>query len=153
MTLDLQIATDESALPSQQQVADWATAALTAAAYDRCDGEAEISVRIVDETEMVQLNGQYRDKHNPTNVLSFPTDFPCDTEIPLLGDLVVCARVVEHEARQQNKELNAHWAHMIVHGTLHLIGYDHINDQEADNMEQLETDILCNLGFPPPYNS
>ena len=84
-------------------------------------------------------------------MLSFPADLPPDLDLPLLGDLVICAPVVEREAAEQGKPIEAHWAHMLVHGCLHLIGYDHIEDNDADIMEALETRILTKLGFPPPY--
>ncbi len=113
--------------------------------------EAEVSLYIVDEAESQELNAQYRGKDKPTNVLSFPADIPEEVGVPLLGDLVVCAPVVEREAQEQGKTLEAHWAHMLVHGSLHLLGYDHIEDDEADVMEALETEIITGLGFPAPY--
>src|SRR5690606_24067449 len=93
----------------------------------------------------------YRHQDKPTNVLSFPADIPAELNLPLLGDLVICAPVVEREAMEQRKTLEAHWAHMVVHGTLHLVGYDHITEPEAEEMESLETKILTGMGFPPPY--
>ncbi len=108
-------------------------------------------MRIVDEDESQQLNGQYRQKDKPTNVLSFPADLPEELQLPLLGDLVICAPVVAREAEDQNKALDAHWAHMLVHGTLHLLGYDHIDETDATEMEALETQIITELGFAPPY--
>jgi probable rRNA maturation factor len=108
-------------------------------------------VYIVDETESQELNFQYRKKNKPTNVLSFPADIPDEVGVPLLGDLVVCAPVVEREAKEQGKTLEAHWAHMLVHGTLHLLGYDHIEDDEANVMEALETRLITQLKFPAPY--
>lgn len=123
--------------------------------------EAELSIRIVTEEESHELNLQYRDKDRPTNVLSFPYEFP--EELPLeiveemeldniyIGDLAICKNVVEKEAQEQNKPLNAHWAHMIVHGCLHLLGYDHITDEDANVMEPLETKIMQDLGFENPY--
>lgn len=115
-------------------------------------GEAlEITIRVVDETESQELNSAYRGKDKPTNVLSFPFEQPPGLNLPLLGDLVVCQSVVATEAEQQNKTLTAHWAHMLVHGTLHLLGYDHINDEEAEQMESLEVQILNSLGIDDPY--
>lgn len=114
---------------------------------------AELSIRIVDEQEGSTLNQQYRGKTGPTNVLSFPAEIPEELGIPLLGDLAICAAVVEREAIEQNKPLDAHWAHMIIHGTLHLLGYDHINDDDAIEMETLETQLLQKLGYDDPYHS
>ncbi len=116
---------------------------------------AAISLRIVDETEGRELNTRYRLRESATaratNVLSFPADLPDWVDDPFLGDLVVCAPVVAREAIAQGKTLAAHWAHMLVHGTLHLLGHDHENEPEAEHMEALETEILGTLGFPPPY--
>lgn len=148
LTLDIQQASSAAGLPDTDQLRHWAGAALN----DRRQ-EVELSLRIVDEPESRQLNHQYRAKDCPTNVLSFPADLPPELDLPLLGDLVICAPVVAREAEEQGKSLLAHWAHMVVHGTLHLLGYDHIEDKDAAVMEQLETDILQQLGFPPPYES
>lgn len=148
LCLDLQVASTAGDLPGSEQIELWASRAL----QDRRE-EAELSVRIVDEDESQELNCQYRHKDKPTNVLSFPADLPPELELPLLGDLVICAPVVAREAAEQHKTLAAHWAHMVVHGTLHLLGYDHIDDDEAEIMEQLETEILLDLGFPAPYES
>ncbi len=146
--LDLQIACTGHDLPEQQAMEHWLQATLSGLRE-----RAEVTVRIVERDESRQLNHQYRHKDSATNVLSFPADLPAELDIPLLGDLVICAPVVNEEARQQDKTHEAHWAHMLVHGTLHLLGYDHINHTEADIMEQLETDILTKLGFPPPYDA
>ncbi|WP_299591485.1 rRNA maturation RNase YbeY [uncultured Microbulbifer sp.] len=146
IVLDVQRATSLSSLPGDQDLVRWAAAAVGAHR-----AEAEISLRIVDEEESQALNSQYRGKHKPTNVLSFPADIPEELGLPLLGDLVICAQVVAREAEQQHKALSAHWAHMVVHGTLHLLGYDHIEDDEAEIMENLETRILAGLGFSDPY--
>ena len=125
----------------------WATAAL------RNEREtAELSVRIVDEQESAALNQQYRGKSGATNVLSFPFDAVTPEPLPILGDLVICAPVVIREAQQQNKPAEAHWAHMCVHGVLHLLGYDHAGDSDAQVMETLETTILLDMGFPAPYS-
>lgn len=148
MILDLQIATEASHLPSQTDIEQWARAAL-----QNGDPDAELSVRIVGNEESQTLNAHYRQKDKPTNVLSFPADLPEGVDIPLLGDLVICAPVVEVEAQQQGKTSQAHWAHMVVHGTLHLQGYDHIDDAEAEVMETLETQILCKMGYPAPYEN
>ncbi|TYA51953.1 rRNA maturation RNase YbeY [Aggregatibacter actinomycetemcomitans] len=147
--IDLQIASaDESGLPTAAQIEQWATAAVQPQS-----GEIEMTVRIVDETESHALNLNYRGKDRPTNVLSFPFECPDEVELPLLGDLVICRQVVEREAQEQEKPLMAHWAHMVVHGSLHLLGYDHIEDDEAEEMESLETQIMIGLGFVDPYLS
>lgn len=149
MIIDLQIACEqESGLPTAEQIEQWATAAV----QPQSD-EVEMTVRIVDEAESHALNLNYRGKDRPTNVLSFPFECPDEVELPLLGDLVICRQVVEHEAQEQDKPLMAHWAHMVVHGSLHLLGYDHIEDDEAEEMESLETQIMTGLGFADPYLS
>ncbi|MTI14868.1 rRNA maturation RNase YbeY [Sansalvadorimonas verongulae] len=144
--IDLQVAGESGNLPSEEQLVAWATAAVR----DERD-EAEISVRIVDVEEGRELNAQWRQKDYATNVLSFPSDLPVELGLPLLGDLVICAPVVEREADEQQKTLTSHWAHMVIHGTLHLLGYDHIEDDEAETMEALETSIMLSLGFNDPY--
>ena len=145
--VDLQIATENiEGLPTEEQIVQWATAAV------QPEGdEVEMTVRIVDEAESHELNLTYRGKDCPTNVLSFPFECPDEVELPLLGDLVICRQVVEREAAEQEKPLIAHWAHMVVHGSLHLLGYDHIEDDEAEEMESLETQIMQGLGFDDPY--
>lgn len=149
MIIDLQIACEqESGLPTAEQIEQWATAAV----QPQTD-EVEMTVRIVDEAESHELNLNYRGKDRPTNVLSFPFECPDEVELPLLGDLVICRQVVEREAQEQDKPLMAHWAHMVVHGSLHLLGYDHIEDDEAEEMESLETQIMTGLGFADPYLS
>lgn len=145
--VDLQIATENlEGLPTEDQIVQWATAAV------QPEGdEVEMTVRIVDEAESHELNLTYRGKDRPTNVLSFPFECPDEVELPLLGDLVICRQIVEREAAEQEKPLMAHWAHMVVHGSLHLLGYDHIEDDEAEEMESLETQIMQGLGFDDPY--
>ncbi|HHF6254734.1 TPA: rRNA maturation RNase YbeY [Haemophilus influenzae] len=145
--VDLQIATENiEGLPAEEQIVQWATAAVQPE-----DNEVEMTVRIVDEAESHELNLTYRGKDRPTNVLSFPFECPDEVELPLLGDLAICRQVVEREAVEQDKPLMAHWAHMVVHGSLHLLGYDHIEDDEAEEMESLETQIMQGLGFDDPY--
>lgn len=151
ITLDLQIAVDEAAaaataLPAAGEFQHWIEAVLA----PRLD-EAELTIRIVDETEITELNRQYRGKQGPTNVLSFPFEAPPGVELPLLGDIIICAAVVAREAAEQEKGPEAHWAHMVVHGTLHLLGYDHIDDGEAEVMETLEIELLASLGYANPY--
>lgn len=144
--VDVQIATSDENIPSDEDFRNWVAAALPG---DRL--ASEITIRVVGFDESQALNAQYRHQDKPTNVLSFPSELPPELQIPLLGDLVVCAGVVEREASEQGKSLCAHWAHMVVHGTLHLLGYDHESDTEAEEMEALETRILSQLGFPAPY--
>jgi probable rRNA maturation factor len=114
--------------------------------------DAELTVRLVDEAESQELNSRYRGKDAPTNVLSFPAELPPGTGIPLLGDIVICAPLVQIEAMAQNKPVRAHWAHLVIHGVLHLIGHDHQGEQEAEAMEALEVDLLFSLGYDNPYD-
>jgi probable rRNA maturation factor len=149
LTVDVQVAAEGDDNPDPDSIRTWLESAL----QDRFDSTntVEVCVRVVDEMESQTLNSQYRGKHSPTNVLSFPANLPKDIPVCHLGDIVICAGVVKREAEQQGKEARAHWAHMVVHGTLHLLGYDHINDADASIMESLETKILTGLLFPPPY--
>lgn len=142
----IQYALPRAGLPAAADIRRWATAALAGGPAD-----AELSVRIVDEKEGAQLNQAYRHKGGATNVLSFPFAAPPYADSPLLGDLVICAPVVEREAREQGKAVAAHWAHMLVHGTLHLLGYDHGGAVQAREMEAREVEILAHLGYPDPY--
>ena len=144
--LDLQQASSASDLPTEAELLRCLQAAVSPFQAD-----AEVTIRIVDETESQQLNFDYREKDKPTNVLSFPFQCPPGIELPLLGDLVICAQVVAREAQEQQKTLQAHWAHMVVHGSLHLLGFDHINDADAEEMEAEEIQILQELGFANPY--
>jgi probable rRNA maturation factor len=146
ITVDLQIIEESSELPSEQQFQSWVEAALSGRKDD-----AELTIRIVDEQESQQLNHDYRDKDKSTNVLSFPFEAPPGVIINLLGDLIICANVVKMEAQNQHKTIIAHWAHMVTHGCLHLLGYDHINNEDAQIMEYIEIDILQGLGFDDPY--
>ena len=148
VTLDLQIACADSAgLPSETQLQQWLDTAVLP-----FQQEAEVTIRLVDEAESNELNLTYRGKDNPTNVLSFPFECPPGVEdFPLLGDLIICRQVVEQEASEQQKTLESHWAHMVIHGSLHLLGYDHIEDEEAEEMEALEKEFMQTLGFPDPY--
>lgn len=149
--LDLQVAcANEADLPSEAQLTTWLTTALSSVP-DTQDIEWEVTVRIVDTEESQALNRDYRGQDKPTNVLSFPFEAPPGIELPLLGDLVVCRQVVEQEARAQQKSLMDHWAHMIIHGCLHLLGFDHIKDDEAQIMEAKEVVLLAQLGINNPY--
>lgn len=146
--IDLQIASENSEnLPTLAQFSQWASQAVRAENL-----EPEITIRIVDEAESHHLNFTYRHKDRPTNVLSFPFECPEEVELPLLGDLVICRQIVEKEALEQGKPLLAHWAHLTVHGCLHLLGYDHIEKEEALEMESLESQIMQGLGFADPYS-
>ncbi|WGZ95904.1 MAG: rRNA maturation RNase YbeY [Candidatus Thiothrix putei] len=152
MSLELDIQNPEAytSIPAEADLLRWAQAAWSA------DAEAGVVVRIVNEAESQALNRAYRDKDYPTNVLSFPYDAPSipedDDDIEYLGDLVICLPVVEREAAEQGKTATQHWAHLLIHGLLHLQGYDHITDTEAEEMEALETALLLKLGFPDPYH-
>ena len=143
--VDVQFAVETAGLPAADDFADWARAAL--AGRD----PAELTVRVVGREESHELNAAYRGKDAPTNVLSFPADLPEAVGLALLGDIVICAPLVAEEARAQGKAERAHWAHLTVHGVLHLLGHDHQSDDEAAAMEALETGILASLGFPDPY--
>jgi len=113
--------------------------------------EAELVVRVVDIKEIQELNRTYRHKDSPTNVLSFPFEAPEGLDLPILGDIVICHEVVVNEASEQAKSVAAHWAHMVVHGVLHLLGFDHVDDTEAEEMEALEVKILAGLAYANPY--
>ncbi|AFH94915.1 TPA: rRNA maturation RNase YbeY [Providencia stuartii] len=145
--LDLQLACEETTgLPDEALFQRWLEAVLP-----KFQPQSEVTIRIVDEEESHHLNLTYRGKDKPTNVLSFPFEAPPEVELPLLGDLIICRQVVEQEAIEQQKSAEEHWAHMVVHGCLHLLGYDHIEDDEAEEMESLETEILAELGYADPY--
>ena len=159
MIVDLQIVSESKELPTLAQLEQWAQLALRIA-----DSEAEITIRIVDDEESNELNLQYRGKDKPTNVLSFPFEQPefDDPELAAemaaelgdvnyLGDLVVNAQLVAQEAIQQHKNVIDHWAHLVIHGTLHLQGFDHIEDDEAEAMETLEVQLLATLNITNPY--
>jgi probable rRNA maturation factor len=146
VTLDVQY--EVEAGPDEDDIRRWIEAVLAAEARA---ADVEITVRIVGEAEMAELNARYRHKTGPTNILSFPFEAPPGVELNLLGDLVVAAPVVQREAREQGKTEAAHWAHMIVHGTLHLLGYDHSQPAEAEDMEAREIRILQQLGYSNPY--
>ena len=135
-----------SGVPTVREFRAWARAAVVPHRRD-----AELALRVVDEAESEYLNQTYRGKPGPTNVLSFAAELSPDVPVPLLGDLVICAPVVMREAREQHKLAQAHWAHMTVHGCLHLLGYDHQSAREANVMEALEIEILEQLGFANPY--
>ena len=144
--LDVQIIDKLAESPSKDQFQYWIDNTLSE--YDR---DTELVIRIVDEQDMANLNQQYRNKKGATNILSFPFEIPDGFELDLLGDLVICASIVEREAKQQHKELEAHWAHIVIHGVLHLLGFDHIGEDEAELMEAKEIKILQKINISNPY--
>ena len=146
MRVELDIAVPDTDLPREEDFLHWAEAASVG-----LDERTEVSIFIADARKSAYLNQTYRYKSGPTNVLSFPFEVPKGVPNDLLGDLVICAEVVEREAHEQGKPPLAHWAHMVVHGMLHLRGLDHIAEEEAAIMEAREIEILNSLGFPNPY--
>lgn len=149
--VEVQFGDDALSSPPAGQLADWATRAARAAGG--CAGE--LTIRVVSSEESRALNLDYRGKDKPTNVLSFPFEMPAGVPAellpPVVGDIAICAEIVAREAAEQEKAPEAHWAHMVIHGVLHLLGHDHIEPADAVRMEQLETDILAGLGYPAPY--
>jgi probable rRNA maturation factor len=149
--IDIQIAVDDEFVPGSDDIVFWVSHAMRAAGRRE---DADVSVRVVNATEMQQLNSEFREQDKPTNVLSFPAGdiegLPPDADVPL-GDIVICAEIVRSEAKEQGKTAEAHWAHMVVHGTLHLLGFDHENDGDAATMEGLEVQILTDNGVANPY--
>ncbi|MBL4630948.1 MAG: rRNA maturation RNase YbeY [Paraglaciecola sp.] len=161
--LDIQLASDCADIPQQEDIQLWIDALLS---YQQMDNK-EITVRIVNHGEIKQLNQQYRGKDKTTNVLSFPFEMPeftlpegmenvegvdiDDSMSNFLGDIVICAQVIKQESTEQNKQLRHHWAHILIHGTLHLLGYDHIDEQDAEEMENIEITVLQQLAIDDPY--
>jgi len=144
--LDIQNVSESALVPKQELLQLWVDSVLKDGSQN-----SEIVIRIIDEQQMAEFNKQYRHKEGPTNILSFPFEVPDDIQSDLLGDLLVCAPVLEKESCEQHKFLEHHWAHIIVHGVLHLIGYDHIDDQGAEEMEALEVRILKTIKINNPY--
>jgi len=142
--VDLQLASTATGIPAAEDFECWAASALQ-------QPQGELTIRIVDRPESKHLNRDYRGKDKPTNVLSFPFEAPEHLPSHYLGDLVICAPVVATEAAEQDKSTSSHWAHMVIHGMLHLQGYDHQTDVQAEQMEQLEQQIMARLGYPDPY--
>lgn len=136
-------------VPAFDQLRGWAAELFRGEALEAAWGA--LTLRIVDEPEMTTLNGRYRGQPRPTNVLAFPAALPAEFELAVLGDVILCAPVIAREALEQGKPEAAHWAHMVVHGTLHLLGFDHEEADQARVMEALETAVLAQLGYPNPY--
>jgi probable rRNA maturation factor len=144
----VQRATRQFSAPAAKELRRWALQTLR----DKDIQAAEITIRIVNSAEMSSLNSTYRHKQGPTNVLSFPYDIPQElADMELMGDIIICAEVVKNEAKAQGKKAEAHWAHMVVHGVMHLLGHDHVEDADAEIMETLEIKTLKKLGFNNPY--
>jgi probable rRNA maturation factor len=158
VTVEIVNASSTQSTPKAADFQHWTQATLAAISKAGEDGEdpfttgAELSIRLVDEAESAELNSHYRHKHGATNILSFPGERIQGTDINLLGDLAICASVVEREAAEQCKPMQAHWAHLTVHGVLHLNGFDHEQAADAERMEALEIQILSTLGFDNPYH-
>lgn len=139
---------DDWLYPAEWRIQRWLDCALTVLAIDEA---LEVTIRLVDNDEITELNSEYRGNNAPTNVLSFPCDWDLPEEPRLLGDIVIAVQIVNQEAKAQKKKMEQHWAHMTIHGLLHLLDYDHIEEKEAQIMEDLERTILAQLGFPDPY--
>ena len=146
LDVSVSYAAPRAGVPASASFRKWVAAALKGRIR-----EADLAIRIVDEREGQALNRHYRGKDYATNVLSFPAELPEGVKLPLLGDLVICAPVVAREAAEQGKPVAAHYAHLTVHGVLHLLGWDHEHDKDAEAMEQLEREVLAELGLPDPY--
>ena len=160
--LDVQYAVDQADLPDEETIRAWIDMVLDMPGLEwRQDGKltvdtlrdsgVQLTVRLADREESAELNSHYRHRSGPTNVLSFPYDQQVPVEPVLLGDIVICAPLVVTEAQQQSKPVMAHWAHLVIHGVLHLLGYDHESVADADIMESMEARVLQQLGLPDPY--
>ena len=145
---DIQYSCEDKLPITDEIMIKWAQLALTT----QCD-TAELTLRLVNPTEITQLNHQYRQQNKPTNVLAFPAHIPAGVELeyPLLGDVIICPSVLQQESIELHKPLIAHWAHIVIHGILHLLGYDHINERDATIMQALEIKLLAQLKFENPY--
>jgi probable rRNA maturation factor len=148
--IDLQHACDDPIPVNDQSLQTWAELAL----LEHMDS-AELTLRLVDSTEITELNHSYRQQNKPTNVLAFPSELPDNIELdyPLLGDVIICPQVLQQESQELGKSLEEHWAHIVIHGVLHLLGYDHIKDSDAEIMQALEVKLLSKLGFANPYHT
>jgi probable rRNA maturation factor len=151
LTVVTQIATARAGLPHPRSFQQWARAAHGSASARSRQRSNLLTIRLVGSAESRRLNRTWRGKDKPTNVLSFPSGVPEVPQSMELGDLAICAPVVAREAREQHKLLRAHWAHMVIHGVLHLLGHDHENDDDAHEMEALEVQLLAGFGYPNPY--
>lgn len=145
ITISIENLSDEEG-PDPDSIRTW-----VAAAVGNQRAQAEVDICIVGEAQSAELNQRYRNNTGSTNVLAFTADLPPEVPLPLLGEIIICAPVITREAAEQNKPAQAHWAHMVVHGTLHLLGYDHIEEQDAVIMEAREIEIMASLGFATPY--
>jgi len=143
--VDVQNASGSDSVPGEGSIRNWVEAALG----ER--GDTLVTVRTVDREESAELNMRYRSRSGPTNVLSFAAGLPPEVDLPLLGDIVICAPLVAEEAGAQGKDLQAHWAHLVIHGVLHLLGFDHDTARDARRMESRETALMAALGYPDPY--
>ena len=146
--IDIQHASEETPPVTDETLRNWATLSLTP-----YRDAAELTLRFVDTDEITHLNHVYRKKNTATNVLAFPATYPKDVELecPLLGDVIICPSVLKQESITLDKPLTAHWAHIVIHGVLHLLGYDHIQDSDAHIMQSIETKLLMELGIDNPY--
>lgn len=157
--VEVQYVSDEPDLPDKRRLTKWVSTALQCQSDSgsplneriKFNPSLELTIRIVDAAESQQLNETWRKKPGPTNVLSFPFENPPGITLPILGDIVICAPLVIRETEQQQKSLDAHWAHLVIHGTLHLLGHDHLDEVQAQQMEQIEIQALHYLGYPNPY--
>lgn len=148
LIIDIQNATGKPLFVNEDTIEQWAKITLGKAL-----AAAELSLRFVDKTEIQILNRDYRHMDKPTNVLAFPVDIPEEVQenCPLLGDVIICPEVLMEESLTQKKDLSQHWAHITIHGLLHLLGYDHIEEDEAKEMQEMEITCLNQLGFSNPY--
>ena len=148
--IDVQIACVDKVPVSTEQLTSWIGMTL-----DEHQSNGELTLRLVDTQEILELNSTYRKQNKPTNVLAFPSSIPDTIELdhPFLGDVVVCPAVLQSEAMEQKVPLEAHWAHIVIHGVLHLLGYDHIEEDDAIVMQKMEIKLLGKLKFANPYLS
>lgn len=146
--IDLQIACEDSRPVNDENLKAWVQMTL-----DEHQSAAELTLRLVDIEEITDLNTSYRKKNKATNVLAFPSNLPevVELDYPFLGDIIICPKVLLEESREQNTPLDAHWAHIVIHGVLHLLGYDHIEEDDSKIMQAMEIKLLSKLGFENPY--
>lgn len=148
LNIDIQRACSLKSIPSDEKFQHWSEATIKGRTT-----ATELNIRIVEEHEITALNSQYRGKKKSTNILSFPFNAVTPEPMPILGDIVICAPLVFREAQEQSKSIESHWAHLVVHGILHLLGYDHDRDNDAKIMETLESEILTKMNYPEPYEN